>query len=109
MNRKTRLTCLFAALAVAGTAQAAKPLTQKERAAKAQEIRQAHRHFQQPRTIAQAEAGIARLPDGGTALAMPTELWPHLSVQRDADGKLRTRETEGDAAPASLPEEASHE
>lgn len=112
MNRKTRLICIAAGLAVAGaaaTADAAKPLTPKERAAKAQELRQNHRSFQQPRTIAQAEARIAPLADGGTALAMPTELWSHLSVQRDEAGAIRVRESEGDAAPATLPEEASHE
>lgn len=112
MNRKARLLCIAAGLAVAGTAataNAAKPMTAKERAAKTEELRQNHRASPQPRTIAQAEARIAPLPDGGTALAMPTELWSHLSVQRDATGAVRVGETEGDAAPAVLPEEASHE
>jgi len=104
MNRKERLICIAAGLAVAGaaaTADAAKPLTPKERAARTQELRQNHRDFQQPRTIAQAETQVAPLPDGGTALAMPTELWSHLSVQRDADGDVHLRETEGDATPSS--------
>lgn len=103
MNRKARLICIAAGLAVAGTAatvDAAKPLTQKERTAKAEQIRQNHRTFQQPRTIAQAEARAVRQPDGTIALAVPTELWSHLSVQRHADGSLQLRETEGDATAA---------
>ena len=112
MNRKARLTCIAAALAMAGTAataDAAKPLTPKERAAKAQELRENHRNFRQPQTIAQAEARIAPLPDGGAALAMPTELWSHLSVQRDAEGNLQLRETEGDATPATTTGGDDHE
>ena len=104
MKREARLLCIAAALAVAGTAataDAAKPMTAKERAAKSQEIRENHRNFQQPRTMAQAEARIAPLPGGGAALAVPTELWSHLSVQRDAEGNVHLRETEGDATAAS--------
>lgn len=104
MNRKARLICIAAGLAVAGaaaTADAAKRLTPQERAAKADEIRQNHASFQQPRTMAQAEARVAPLPDGGTALAVPTELWSHLAVERDAEGNVQLRETEGDATPSA--------
>ena len=110
MNRKTRLLCIAAGLAVgatAATADAAKPLTPKERAAKAQELRQNHRNFQQPRTIAQAEARVMPTAGGGTALATPTELWNHLSVTRDADGELQVVEAEGHQAPVTP--EASHD
>ena len=104
MNRKARLICIAAGLAVAGTAataDAAKPLTQKERKAKTAQIKQNHRNFQQPRTIAQAEARVAPLPGGGSALAVPTELWSHLAIERDAEGNVQLRETEGDATPSS--------
>lgn len=110
MNRKARLICIAAGLAVAGTAataDAAKPLTPKERAAKAQELRQHHRSFQQPRTIAQAEARVMPTASGGTALATPTELWNHLSVTRDENGELQVVESEGHQAPAAR--EASHD
>lgn len=100
MKRMTRLACIAAGMAVAGTiatANAGKPLTPQERQAKVAELKQNHRNFQQPRTIAQAEARAVRQPDGTTALAMPTELWSHLSVQRDAAGRPQLHETEGDA------------
>lgn len=110
MNRKARLTCIAVALAMAGTAataDAAKPLTPKERAAKAQELRQNHRNFQQPRTIAQAEARLMPLAGGGTSIAAPTELWNHLSVTRDANGELQVVESEGHQAPSAR--EATHD
>ena len=98
MNRKARLICIAAGLAIASTAataDAAKPMTAKERAAKSQEIRENHRNFQQPRTMAQAEARIAPLTGGGSMVSVPTELWSNLSVQKDAQGKLRMLESEG--------------
>ena len=129
MNRKARLICIAAGLAIASTAataDAAKPMTAKERAAKSQEIqaaepinreaeraaktqelRQNHRSFQQPRTIAQAELRAMPLAGGGTALAAPTELWNHLSATRGPDGQIRVHEAEGQyAAPA---QEDTHE
>ena len=110
MNRKARLICIAAGLAIAGTAataDAAKPMTPKERAAKTQELRQNHRSFQQPRTIAQAELRAMPLAGGGTALAAPTELWNHLSATRGPDGQIRVHEAEGQyAAPA---QEDTHE
>jgi hypothetical protein len=96
--------CLLAATAVAGTsavALAAKPMTQKERKAKAEQVRQNHRQFQQPRTIAQAEASAVRQPDGSVGLAVPAELWNQLSVTRDADGNLHLHESEGASTPAA--------
>lgn len=110
MKREARLLCIAAALAVAGTAataDAAKPMTQKERKAKTTQIKQNHRNFQQPRTIAQSEARAMPSAGGGTSLAAPTELWNHLSVTRDADGSLGIVESEGHQAPAA--QEATHE
>ena len=112
MNRKARLICIAAALAVAGTAataDAAKPMTAKERAARSQEIRENHRNFQQPRTMAQAEARIAPLPGGGSMVSVPTELWSHLSVQRDTSGAIHVHETEGDLVPATRAEGTDNE
>lgn len=112
MNRKARLICIAAGVAVAGaaaTADAAKPLTPQERAARSQEIRENHRNFQQPRTMAQAEARIAPLPGGGAAVSLPTELWSHLSAQRDASGAIRVHEADGDTMPATLSGGTGHE
>lgn len=110
MNRKARLICIAAGLAVAGTAataDAAKPLTQKERKAKTAQIKQNHRTFQQPRTIAQAEARVMPSAGGGTSIAAPTELWNHLSVTRDANGELQIVESESHQA--TVTPEATHE
>jgi len=110
MNRKARLICIAAGLAIAGTAataDAAKPLTPKERKAKTTQIKQNHRNFQQPRTIAEAEARVMPSASGGTALAAPTELWNHLSVTRGANGELQVVESEGHQA--TVTPEATHE
>lgn len=112
MHRKTRLICIAAGFAVAGaaaTADAAKPLTPKERQARAAEFKQAHGSFQPPRTMAQAEAHIAPLPGGGEAAALPTELWSHLSVQRDGSGAVQVRETEGNTVSTTPAEGRDHE
>lgn len=104
MNRMAKATCLLAAIAVAGTSAAAlagKRMTPQERQARAEQVRQNHRQFEQPQTLAQAEATAVRQPDGTVGLAVPVELWNHLSVTRDASGKVQVHETEGDAIPAT--------
>ena len=103
------LAALIAASVFALSAQAAKPLTPQERKAKADQARKHHELFKQPRTMAQAEATAVRQPDGTTTLAMPTELWNSLSVQRDAAGQLRVREFDGDTVPSANVEGDDHE
>jgi hypothetical protein len=112
MNGKTRIFWMLTGLAIAGAvsvAHAAKPLTPQERKAKAQELTQNHRTFQQPRTIAQTNAAARRLPDGTTTAPLATELWNHLSVQRDATGQLKIQESDGAIAPNTATEGSDHE
>lgn len=112
MNGKTRIFWMLTGLAVAGAASvahAAKPLTPQERKAKAQVIIKNHRTFQQPRTMAQTNASARRLPDGTTSAALATELWNHLSVERDAAGQLKIRESDGTIAPSPAAKGADHE
>lgn len=112
MNRKARVLWLFTGLAVAGAASvahAAKPLTPQERKAKTETIIKNHRTFQQPRTIAQTNAAARRLPDGTTTAPLATELWNHLSVERDATGRLKIKESDGAIAPSAATEGTDHE
>lgn len=112
MNGKTRIFWMLTGLAVAGAASvahAAKPLTPQERKAKAQVLIKNHRTFQQPRTMAQTNAAAKRLPDGTTTAPLATELWNHLSVERDAAGHLKILETDGATAPSTTTEGTDHE
>lgn len=112
MNHKARVLWLLTGLAVVGAASvahAAKPMTPQERKAKSEALIKNHRAFQQPRTMAQADAAARRLPDGTTSAPLATELWNHLSVERDAAGRLKLRESDGAIAPSDAVEGANHE
>ena len=112
MNGKTRIFWILTGLAVAGAASvahAAKPLTPQERKAKSEALIKNHRTFQQPRTMAQTNAAARRLPDGTTAAPLATELWNHLSVERDAAGQLKIKESDGATAPSAATEGSDHE
>jgi hypothetical protein len=98
--------CIAAVLA-SGAAFAGKP-TDQDKQAKAAAVAANSRALPQPRTMAEAEATQARLPDGTVMVMVPTELWSHLSVERAADGTLRMVEREGTHAPAAA-KEASHD
>ncbi|MCJ0826419.1 hypothetical protein MQC88_10735 [Luteimonas sp. 50] len=111
MNHKARALWLVAGLAVAGAAsvaQAAKPSqTPQQRKAAMENIKRNHKQFSasQPRTIAQANATKVRLAAGGGAMRAPTELWNHLTVQRDPQGSPYQVETSNDAPASALREE----
>ena len=108
MNRMSHACWLLSALAIAGTAsvaQAAKPsTTPQQRKAAVEQIKHNHKQFAatQPRTMAQADQTKVRLPNGTEAMRAPTELWNHLAVQRDADGKLRQVETSNGDVPTAI-------
>ena len=113
MSIRTR-TCLgvaagVATLLVAGTALAGKPMTAAEKKAKAEVVANNSRNLPQPRTMAEAEATEVRTADGGVMVMVPTELWNHLAVSRDAEGKLKIVESEGKPLPGAARQEASHD
>jgi uncharacterized protein with beta-barrel porin domain len=113
MRHKARPFWIVAALAVAGSvpvAQAAKPSpTPQQLKAMADNARDNHRFFKQPETMAEAAATQVQLPNGATAIAVPTELWNNLSVERDANGKLHVLESDGTHVPATATRELDHE
>jgi formylglycine-generating enzyme required for sulfatase activity len=111
MNRKTKALCLVSGLIVAASAaNAAKPsLTAQERKAMAEAVARNHQYFKQPRTEAEAQPTLVRLPDGEMSMQVPESLWNRLSVQQDAQGALKLRETEGDQAPADISEGMDNE
>jgi hypothetical protein len=114
MNRKARMLWLISGLAIAGAAsvaQAAKPsTTPQQRKAAVETIKKNHKSFAatQPKTMAQANATKAQLPNGaGGAMRAPTELRNHLGVQRDAQGNLHQVESSNGAqAPILQAEQA---
>lgn len=107
MNRLPKAWCLLAGLAILATAPAAfaaKPTqTPQQRKASIDLIKQNHKQFSatQPRTMAQGAATQIRMADGATAARVPTELWNHLSVQKDAQGNLHQVESSDYVAPNS--------
>jgi len=115
MNRMSHACWLLSALAIAGTAsvaQAAKPsTTPQQRKAAVEQIKHNHKQFAatQPRTMAQADQTKVRLPNGTEAMRAPTELWNHLAVQHDAQGKPHQVETSNGQAPADVWEGPDHE
>ena len=102
---KSHLYWLVAGMAMAAVpgAQAADAVS-KDKRAKIEKLVKNHRNFQQPRTMAQADATQVTLPDGTVKVAVPTELWNTLSVRQGADGKLQVLEADGTAAPAASQE-----
>lgn len=107
MNRLSKAGCLLAGLAIAVSAPAAlaaKPeQTPQQRKAAIEQIKQNHKQFSatQPRTMAQGAATLVRVANGGTAARVPTELWNHLSVRKDAQGNLHQVESSDYVAPNS--------
>jgi hypothetical protein len=99
---------LISGLAVAGAAsvaQAAKPsTTPQQRKAQAETLVRNHKGFAatQPRTMAQADTTQVRLPDGTVSVRVPTELWSHLAVQKDAQGNLHQVETSNGTVPTAI-------
>lgn len=81
----------------AGTNQGKKPLSAQERKAMTDKIKNNMRNYFQPQTAAQAKATAVREPDGTVSAKVPTELWNHLSVQRDANGNMHVIESEDTA------------
>jgi hypothetical protein len=103
MNRKTITLSIAATLALACALPAAQAANQnsKDRQAKIEKIKQNQRLVKQPRTMAEAAATVVRLDNGATSVMVPTELWNSLSVQKDANGNLQVRESDGNSAPVS--------
>ena len=81
--------------------------TAQERHSMAQSVASRQRGLKQPRTEAEAKPTLRGTPNGsGTAMQVPTELWSHLSAQKDAQGKLRVLESEGtESSPVVIEEE----
>lgn len=94
MNHLVTACLLACGLAVSATASAAgtnqgkQPLSAQERKSMSDKVKQNHRNFRQPQTEAQALPTQVRRADGSELIAVPTDLWSHLSVQRDAQGNV---------------------
>ena len=100
------------AIVAVSAAHAAKPTTTpQQRKAMAEHMARNHQAFNatQPKTMAQADATQVRLPSGSVMARVPTELWNELSVQREADGRLRMREADGTAQAVETTEGPAHE
>lgn len=105
----------FAVAALAATsAQAAKPLSVKQKNEMAEQMA---RTYQARQATAKLQRGVAKTaapktlsaPGGGTGMEVPDDLHNYLSVQRNADGTLRVIETDGTTAPVVQAAEASNE
>jgi hypothetical protein len=81
-----------AATAAGDNSQGKQPLSAQERKAMTDKVKQNMRNFRQPQTEAQALPTLVRRADGSEAILVPTELWSHLSVQKDAQGNLKVIE-----------------
>jgi hypothetical protein len=105
MTRNSNLLWLVAGMAIASVpvAQAAQS-NSKERKAQTEKIIKNQRSFQQPRSMAEADATQVKMVDGTVKSAVASELWSTLSVREGADGKMEIVETEGMVAPASTEE-----
>lgn len=105
MTKNSNLLWLVAGMAIASVpvAQAAQS-TPKDRKAKTEKIIKNQRSFQQPRTMAEADATQVKMVDGTVKSAVASELWSTLSVREGADGKMEIVETDGMVAPASTGE-----
>ena len=102
MSQKSNLLWLVAGVAIASVPVAhPAPGTSKDRKAQTAKIIKNQRSFQQPRSMAEADATQVKLADGTVKSAVASELWSTLSVREDADGKLQVVETEVTVAPAS--------
>ena len=106
MKHKARLFLVTTALAAAGVATVAQAANTTPQARKAaiEKIAQNHASFKQPQTMAQADATKVQMANGATSIAVPVELWNNLTVQKDAQGTPRVRESDGVTADASSQE-----
>lgn len=107
-----KASCLLAGLAIAiaapnaiaaqNDAKATKePMSTAQKNALGKSMALKNRNFQSPRTMAQGKATLVRMPDGSLSAQVPTELWNHLSVQKDAQGNLHQVESSDYVAPNS--------
>jgi ABC-type phosphate transport system substrate-binding protein len=107
MEFKATAVLMAVALTAAGGAAAAQsPKATPARKAAIEKIVGNHRHFVQPRTMAEAARTEARAPDGTVSVAVPEELWNNLSVSKDGSGQLRMHESDGAAPVAPATTEA---
>lgn len=101
MKKNPNLLWLVAGMAMASVPVAhAAPAASKDRKAQTQKIINNQRSFQQPRTMAEADASQVKMVDGTVKSAVASELWSTLSVREGADGRMEIVETEGLVAPA---------
>lgn len=105
MTRNSNLLWLVAGMAMASVPVAhAAQAASKDRKAQTQKIIKNQRSFQQPRTMAEADATQVKMVDGTVKSAVASELWSTLSVREGANGKMEIVETEGMVAPAAAEE-----
>lgn len=105
MSQKSTLLWLVAGMTIASVPVAhAASGASKDRKTQTARIIKNQRSFQQPRSMAQADATQVKMVDGTVRSAVASELWSTLSVREAADGKLQIVETEVTVAPASTVE-----
>lgn len=105
MTRKSNLLWLAAGMAIATVPAAlAAQSSPKDRKAQTEKIIKNQRSFQQPRSMAEADATQVKMVDGTVKAAVASELWSTLSVREGADGKMEIVEVEGMVAPAAAEE-----
>lgn len=105
MTRKSNLLWLAAGMAIATVPAAlAAQSSSKDRKAQTEKIIKNQRSFQQPRSMAEADATQVKMVDGTVKSAVASELWSTLSVREGADGKMEIVEVEGMVAPAAAEE-----
>lgn len=109
MNHKARTLWLICGLAIACTATASMAAQKGDKAVKQHLPSTKGQFVASPRTMAQADATQIRLANGASAMKLPTELWSHLAVQKDAQGNLHQVEISSDVAPTAILEGASNE
>ena len=105
ITKNSNLLWLVAGMAIASVpvAQAAQS-TPKDRKAQTEKIIKNQRSFQQPRSMAEADATQVKMVDGTVKSAVASELWNTLSAREGADGKMEIVETDGMVVPASTGE-----
>jgi hypothetical protein len=109
MNRKARMLWLISGLAIACAATTTMAAQKGGKAVKQHLPTTKGQFVTSPRTMAQADATQIRLANGASAMKLPTELWSHLAVQKDAQGNLHQVETSSDVAPTAIVEGAGNE
>ena len=107
MQGKSTLVLAGVTLVCATTvAWAAKPeLTGKEKKELAAKVAANEKKAPpQPKTMLQANATNLKSTTGAEGVLVPTDLWPRMMVQTDANGRKHIVESEGDAIPATTTE-----